>query len=172
MTHAIELSCGYKSLSESIQRTAERYPNDSRFSDGKCSKLKWAVERAKHYEEITGVSACMILDTWEANRDYWYVNYYQDANQPRLDDKSVRVFDTIEDMKHSIGTSGFRCPRCKGVSTNPKTCDSGEKIEKGKICDWKSWGLFGTMGQGVHIFVKTECHGQDAFTPISWEITP
>jgi hypothetical protein len=133
-----------------------------------CDKFKWIVDRAKHYEQKTGIPYLDIIDAWESNRTYWYENYYQEANQPEIKGDNVRVFDTVEQMKESIGDNGFRCPCCGGISTSPYECDSGI-IKNNKKCDWKSYGLFGTLGKGVSVFCKDKIKGETFFMPIAWE---
>jgi len=131
-------------------------------------KLAWIVARANHYAEKTGLTPEAILDAWEAKRDYWYMNYYQESRQPLINDDKVRVFETVADMLESMGKTGFRCPACEGVSKSPYECTTG--IEKhGKPCDWKVYGLFGHMGKGVSVFVKEKVAGESLFMPVAWE---
>lgn len=134
-----------------------------------CDKFKWVIERAKHYGESLDMNWEDILDSWEGRRSYWYMNYYQDANQPLIKADKVRVFDTVEDLHKSIGDKGFRCPSCGQVTTNPYECNSGYKVTKDKVCDWKVYGLFGSLGKGINVFVKSEMRSNDIFMPIAWE---
>ena len=133
-----------------------------------CDKFKWIIDRAKHYQEKLGIPWADILKSWEEKRDYWYLSYYQDCNQPEINSDKVRVFDTVEEMFESIGESKFRCPACGGVSTNPYKCNSGLEAE-GKKCDWKVYGLFGDLGKGVFVFCKDKVYGETIFKPLSWE---
>jgi hypothetical protein len=127
------------------------------------------LERANHYAEKTGLNASNILDTWEQYRSYWYMNYYQECNQPKIEIESVKVFDTIDELTVSFRGEGFRCPACGGVSSSPYKCTSGEEMSKGKICDWNVGGLFGDMGKGVYVFVKENLFGETIFMPLAWE---
>lgn len=157
---------GYKQLLQDVEK--DEGPA------GKCrdhdyrGKLNWVVARAKHYAEKTGLSAAEILNAWESKRDYWYMNYYQEVNQPEIKDGRVRVFDTVDEMLESIGKSGFRCPHCRSVSTSPYECNSGA-VAGGKPCDWKVYGLFGHLGRGVYVFVKEKLQGENIFLPVAWE---
>lgn len=126
-----------------------------------CDKFKWVIERAKHYGEKLGMDWQDVLTEWENNRDYWYMNYYQDAHQPLIKGDHVFVFDTSEDFLASIEAKGFRCPSCGGVSSNPYECDGG--------CNWKSYGFFRTLGKGVTIVVKQPFAVEEIFKPIAWE---
>lgn len=160
-------SAGYKKLLAAVER------DESGISKGMHNyraKLAWVLDRAKHYAEKTGLDAASVLDAWESARDYWYMNYYQDCNQPEIKGDSVRVFDTQEALLASVDGKGFRCPCCGGISKSPYTCDSGLPMpgEK-KTCDWKSWGLFGTLGKGVSVFVKDKMRGESFFKPVAWE---
>lgn len=167
----IEKSEGYQKL-----RAAILGDTKSGWSEkDRLEKLEFAVERAKHYEEKTGIPAGEMLTAWENARRYWYMNYYQNSNQPLIEGDTVRVFDTTEQMLESIGKDGFRCPNCNGVTTDPYECKSGLKVpllnsgEKLETCNWKVYGLFRSLGKGVYVFVKSELKGEHIFMPIAWE---
>lgn len=169
----INNSVGYKKLEKSVRNDCEDgekcftpYGCDK---EGKikcfhryCNKLKWIIERVKHYSEKTGLSAVEILNAWEKQRNYCYMNYYQDSKQPLINSENVKVFDTLDQLKISLKGKGFRCPVCNHISKNPYECDSKE-------CDWKSYGLLGTCGKGVTIFVKEKLQIDEIFKPIAWE---
>lgn len=160
------LNCpGYVRLIAAVEHDEKQ---DSRHWHDYRGKLAWIVARAKHYAEKTGLTAEAILDAWEGQRDYWYMNYYQDANQPLIKDGKARVFETLADLQASIGTSGFRCPACAGVSRSPYECTSG-KVTHGKTCDWKVYGLLGHLGKGVSVYVKEKLQGESIFMPVAWE---
>lgn len=164
---------GYQSLRAAVDRD---YAKDKSYQEGGRpfhdyeAKLNWTVDRAQHYGEALGVDPAEILNEWEKGRDYWYMNYYQDVNQPKIDAGHVRVFDTLHDLKVSVGGSGFRCPACGGISTGAYECDSGI-VRDGAPCDWKSYGLFGTLGKGAFVYVKEKLSGQTIFAPVAWENT-
>jgi hypothetical protein len=146
---------GYKKLVADVERDESKSPGFHNYR----ATLQFAVDRAEHYAEKTGLSAADILDAWESRRNYWYMNYYQDANQPLIREGVVRVFDTLEDLKTSLGKNGFRCPSCKGVSKSP--------YDHAAPCGWKVYGLF-KIG-GVTVFVKSELRQELIFMPIAWE---
>jgi hypothetical protein len=164
----IEQCDGYKKLLASVIADEKHDEGHGRkhFHNYR-EKLNWTIERAKHYAVRLNISPCEMLNTWESNRDYWYMNYYQDARQPLLDE-SVRVFETTDDLLKSIGKNGFRCPVCGGVSSDPYVCKT-KKVVDGKECDWKSSGLFGCLGKGVSVFVKEKLSGETFFMPVAWE---
>jgi hypothetical protein len=153
MTRKIEDSEGYAKLKAAVAKDQLKSPG---FHDYEA-KLQWIVDRAKHYAEKTGLEASDILDAWESDRGFWYMNYYQECNQPLLHGDKIRVFETLDDMFDSIGDLGFRCPACNGISKSPYECDSGLEMSEGNICDWKVYGLFTDMGKGVYVFVKDKC---------------
>lgn len=128
-----------------------------------CDKFRWVVDRAKHYESKLDIPWMEILKGWEDDRDYWFLNYYQEADQPLIDNKDVFVFDTIDDLYEKCGNK-FICPACKGISTDPYECNSDKKI-KGKKCDWKSYGLF--QFDLAYVYVKSLRKGNKIFKPVS-----
>jgi hypothetical protein len=147
----------YRALAATVEKEARRDSFHDYFG-----KLAWVVERARHYAAVTGLSAEQVLDCWEKNRRYWYMNYYGEWNQPRLDRKSVRTFESRDSFSAAIGSTGFRCPNCRGVSKDPYACTCDN-------CDWKAYGLFGTMGEGVTIVITTPFIVSHIFTPIAFE---
>ena len=81
--------------------------------------------------------------------------------------------DTVEDAVKSIGNAGFKCPCCGSVSKNPYKCNSGVVVEnlkggKSGVCDWKAYGLLGTLGKGVTIFIKEKLALDHIFKPVEW----
>lgn len=88
-----------------------------------CDKLKWIIERAQQYADTIGVTRDEVIDAWENNRDYWYMNYYQECNQPSLNG-SNRVLKFSEWNKELIERFGgnyenwkFVCPVCGHVQS-------------------------------------------------------
>ena len=179
-----EMSIGYDSLKAAVEKDCKGgndcfspigCKNPHPWSGGKgcfhkyCDTFVWAIARAKHYAEKMGLPWEDILDAWERDRKYWYLSYYQDCNQPVIEGDHVRVFDTVEQLKESVGEPKFRCPMCRGVSTSPSRCNTGLEMQKGKICDWAAFGLFGTLGKGVTVYCKVKLQSQHIFMPVAWE---
>ena len=133
-----------------------------------CNKFKWIIDRLKHYSHFTGINAVTILDAWEKDRSYWFMNYYQNSNQSKINNNDILILEDAADFKRQF-TRGFRCPSCGGISTNPFNCNSGIKNSNNKICNWKSYGFFGTMGKGTYIFMKDKALGQTIFKPLELE---
>ena len=125
----IELK-GFERLQAAVKSDEEKEPNFYDYQD----KLAWVVDRAKHYQEKTGIPYLEIIEKWEENRDYWYMNYYQDANQPLLTDENVCVFDTVDDFKKAVGQDGFYCPKCEGISKKPYECTCEKCEDHPRMC--------------------------------------
>jgi hypothetical protein len=145
------------------------YPGPKGCFHSYCNQFKWIIDRAKHYAEKTGLPWEEILNSWEADRSYWYMNYYQDGNQPEIKGDKVKVFETVDSMINSLGERKFRCPSCGGISSSPYKCDTGLEMSKGKVCDWNVHGLFRDLGKGVYVYCKDKIRGETIFMPISWE---
>lgn len=179
----LEESNGYKKLKKSVEHDIAdnlKYNKNFYCSFNKngcnnkgcyhkyCDTFKWVIERATHYAEVLKLSVSEILDIWEEDRDYWYMNYYQDCNQPLLKDvEDVYVFETNNDVMKSFNNKGFRCPNCKGISSHPQICNSKLSVNS-EVCDWKSFGLF-PFGL-VTVVVKKPFSITKIFKPIEWEI--
>lgn len=126
-----------------------------------CDKFKWVVDRASNYADSIGVTVPEILDAWEQKRTYWYMNYYQECNQPLIQN-GLTVYESQADFQKKIKTWEFRCPSCGGISTDPNKCTC-------EGCDWKSYGLLGTMGEGITIIFKDTLEMHHIFKPIAKE---
>lgn len=126
-------------------------------------KLSWIVERAEHYAEKLGTDAIAVMDAWESARDYWYMNYYQESKQPLISDQ-VRVFASADEAQAAFDNKGFRCPRCAKIGKSPYEC-------QGPDCDWKAYGLFGTLGKGLHVVLRDRMLGETIFYPVALEDT-
>jgi len=137
-----------KTYNELIEQIRKNLNDNERFA----KKLEWVKEMVKHYSEKLGFSELEILTAFEKRRDYWSANYYQEANFPRLD--GVDVYENFEEVMKRFPSKQFICPRCNGISTNPYECNSGKEMDKNKICDWKSYGLFRTLNGGYRFTIK------------------
>lgn len=127
-----------------------------------CDKFIWVIDRARHYSEKLGIPIGEIIQSWEEDRRYWYMNYYQDCNQPLIEANNVFIFENLEEMRQKCGKE-FICPCCKGISTNPYECNSGKMVGKKKKCDWKSYGFL--QFDLAFIYVKSERKGEKMFMP-------
>jgi hypothetical protein len=146
------------------QELSERNPDGSgRFDE----KRPWVESMIREYAATLRMRPEALFVAMESNRRYWSANYYQQANQPPLG--KIRVFETQAEVEAAIprGTL-FRCPACDGLSKHPTVCDSG-KIFGDKPCDWKAFGLLGTLGKGFRCVVKEKVLAGDfAVFEIFW----
>lgn len=127
-----------------------------------CDKYKWVMDRAKMYAEFTGQTVEEVIEAWEKDRSYWYMNYYQDCNQPEIKKESgmnvVKYDDWVSGLKKKFGEDAkqwkFKCPACGHIQCAQDFIDA--KIEnpenkvyfscigrwkKGTGCDWTLGGL-------------------------------
>lgn len=160
---------GYESLKASVLADIEKEsrgckqfhpegcPSKGECFHNYCDKFSWTIDRAKHYGEKTGEQWENILDAWEKDRDYWYMNYYQESNQPIISNID-RIFDNLKEVKKSIGSS-FICPNCKQIVNDPRSCSS---------CEWSAGGFLGTMCNGATFYVKETKLRYEIFWPVAW----
>lgn len=115
---------------------------------------KFIKVRFTEYAERLSLPVDRLIQSAEKNRGYSAINYYQEAVFPRITDK-IKIFETSEELRAVVGNEGFRCPACNGVSKDAYECDTGlpMKTRSGR-CDWKSYGLFGTLGRGFTCIVR------------------
>jgi hypothetical protein len=68
-----------------------------------CDKYKWVLDRATLYDERTGKTMDEIIELWERDRSYWYMNYYQDNKQPisglKIDKGLIEKYKSISEKK-------------------------------------------------------------------------
>ncbi|MGL6119194.1 MAG: hypothetical protein ACRC0V_01690 [Fusobacteriaceae bacterium] len=123
-------------------------------------KLEWVIERAKHYQLKTGTPYQKIINNWVKGMGYWYMNYFQECNQPLIMGENVKVFEKNKDVVESFKDSGFICPSCEKISTHPAKCIH---------CEWRANGLFGTFGKGITIIVKEDLSINEIFFPVAYK---
>lgn len=145
-------------LSEESRLTLEAIKQKGRDSwpgeegDRRAASIEKVLARVlPEYAKALDLSQDDILAALERRRDYSAINYYQDARLPPI--AGVPVYETTEAFTATIPSRKFRCPACDGISTNPNACNSGAETKDG-VCDWKSYGLFGTLGKGYRVVVK------------------
>lgn len=137
-------------------------------------KLQWIINRAKQYAMHLNTTYEEVIEKWEEKRDYWYMNFYQECNQPDLDESIVHVYDDVEAFKKDTYELGYRCPYCNEISKDPQRCDSGVKvklIDKNGLheCNWTSYGFLGTIGKGTYVLFKDKMVPHSIFVPIKFE---
>lgn len=161
-----------KEILQKIEKNArlqEREPRATHL----WNDVKKVIDRMlPQYSAFLGLPEVEILRAIEGKRDYWSPNYYQDSKWPDLGG-DVRVFKSQQEMMAAIGKMEFRCCTCNGITTNPYECNSGLEMEAGKTCDWKTYGLFRTMGHGLRFTFKDgfldNPKVDEIFMPIAFE---
>ena len=87
-------------------------------------KLKWVLERADQYAKACNTTRDRILEAWETKRTYWWINFYQECNQPNLEEHGttpvVMVKDWLKEAQERFGKEPldwkFACPCCKAYT--------------------------------------------------------
>jgi hypothetical protein len=82
-----------------VQKAAESKWTPMRKKAEFLHLFKWVLGRAQHYAHKTGIPMACILYNWERKRDYWWLNYYQDSQQPRFHSKSLKHEEHKENSK-------------------------------------------------------------------------
>jgi len=113
--------------------------------------VNFISDRIPEYAILLNTSLSEALDIVAKARRVNYANWFQDGNIPTL--KDVSIFETKAHFQSTFSSGNSICPACSGISTNYRVCNSGVIIKK-KICDWKAFGLFGTLNKGVKILIK------------------
>jgi hypothetical protein len=120
------------------------------------------------YSAVLSIPEPNLLAAFERRRNYSAINYYQESNFPNL--SGVVLLNDLDEFKQRYPSGKYLCPACGGESSNPYECDTGRPVNNGKPCDWKSYGLFGTMGKGMRIAFRSKFleHGkiEEIFKPI------
>ena len=98
---------GYMSLKEAM---TEDIRKNWRSKKESYFKFTWVIARAKHYAHCLNKPIEDVLNAWETGRNYWWLNYYQDCNQPKLN-KSLTV-------KPQKSTTYYR--KCKHYTTEER----------------------------------------------------
>jgi hypothetical protein len=78
---------GWKNLEKVVDEDEEK---DKKLCHDYRGKLKWISDRADYFAKKTGLAKDYIINFWESERNYWYMNYYQDCNQPIDNDREEK----------------------------------------------------------------------------------
>lgn len=155
----------YKKLKAELKRDVEREPKrKSSFR----KPLAFALRKCREYSKFLDLKPIEVLERMEEQRNYWFVNYYQESNFPKLDDKNIVVIKNIEEFKQRFPSHKYRCPACGSITTDCYECNSGKKMTgTKKVCDWKSYGLFTS---GFKVVCKEPFAVENIFRPIELEV--
>lgn len=138
----------------------------------RAEKLRAFIpDRLDHYSLHLGIEQEQLLRAWEEKRRVNAINHYQECHFP--DVSSVHVFKSLDEFKSRFTSGKFRCPSCEQETTDPYECNSGHVKSDDKACDWKAYGLFGTLGKGIEVIVLEDFMKTGAihsiFSPIELE---
>ncbi|MDD3037936.1 VVA0879 family protein [Bacteroides sp.] len=122
-----------------------------------CDTYKWVLERAEMYAKFAGVTKEEVIEAWEKDRHYWYMNYYQDCNQPLIIGGNVLTIHQwraklIERFGENPCDWKFVCPSCGHVQSGADFLAVGKDIQnaycscigrfkEGTGCKWSINGL-------------------------------
>jgi len=149
--HKVTLDMAVQIMMDESAKVPAGGGHDSREPEWK----KTIMEIVEHYAKHLELDAVSVFNALESSRTYWYANYYQWAKLPKLEG-DVYVYETEKEMLDAVQPArGFRCPACKAVTPDSTECHS-QVVKDGRVCNWKAYGLFGTMGEGVQILVKED----------------
>lgn len=116
--------------------------------------LEFIAKRLPQYATLMELPLDETLSQICALRTANYTNWFQDAHLPDL--SNVLVFDNTESFLNRFPSKQYRCPSCGGITHDPSTCNSGIEMAKGKVCDWKVYGLFGGLGKEIRVVIKDQ----------------
>ena len=81
---AVAASPGYKSMKATVAEEAQQSARRKRVPDIRYQQVfEFAINRAKHYSHVTGISIENILNAWEEQRTYSFLNYYDTYRKPK-----------------------------------------------------------------------------------------
>lgn len=162
-------------LLEKIRKEArDSWPGDEGMMREKRVE-EFVRKRCAEYSALLGFTEFQILEAMENGRDYSAVNYYSEHRFPPVG--CFTVYETTDDLLKAVaGDIRFRCPSCKGITTDPYACNSGLPMKTSSgVCDWKVYGLLGTMGEGYRFTIRDRfleiARIDEIFMPISFEKT-
>ena len=118
----------YEGLLAGIQAKCSGFSADS-----VVRTVQFIRQFTAEYAALLEVTPLEVLAAVEKARDYTAPNYYQQSNFPSL--KGVTVFASLGALQAAIPSKQFRCPCCSGVTSDPYTCNSGEKRKDGADCN-------------------------------------
>lgn len=160
-----EIKKGYESLKHDLDYWVKREPGRA---DEWKKHFDWALERAQQYADVLHTDRDTVLAAWEERRDYWFVNYYQECNQPDLTKKGnvVTLDEWVKEGESLFGKDKldwkFKCPACghiqsmrefKNAGLDPElayvNCASRHGLGGKKDCKWTIGGFLIVGGRYV-----------------------
>lgn len=140
----------------------------------RLQKIEFIKLKLLSYSQYLEMDMLDLLRAFEKARNVNCMNWYQEYNFPDL--LGVTIVKNKDEFLQRFPSKKFCCPFCSGETSKPQECNSGLKVEnikghKKTVCNWKSYGLFGTMGKGIRVLVVDEFLAGDGrvheiFSPI------
>lgn len=146
-------------MSTTLQKIKDSISDSGFDGSSKQTTIDFVVERSQHYADILKVPVEDVLSAWEAARNYATVNYYQNANFPKITG-DVLLMDSEKQFKDFCAGKGFMCGNCRKNIYSPYEC---------ALCGWKTWGLFGPGKGATFVVLKPAMRGQWIFRPYVME---
>ena len=148
---------GFKSLQEAKEHDIQEHWGPLEEIE---EQYKWVLERASLYAEKCHTTQEAVINAWETKRDYWWRNFYSEANQPDFN-KVATVYTMDEWKKEATRRFGpdkmnwkFKCPACSHIQSmrdfsnahlEPEraitNCASRYGIGGIKTCKWTTGGF-------------------------------
>ena len=89
----------------------------------------------------------------------WYIEQFGRTPDEGKEAKKEELATALSSMMYGGFEDRRRYEAALTAITDPYEC---------KACGWKVYGLFGDMGKGVFVYIKSELKGCNMFMPISW----
>ncbi len=168
----METEKGYASLIEAYNKDLTE---GSRKKEELDAHLGWVLSRAEAYATLCGTTRDGVLKGWERHRTYWWLNYYQECNQPdptRSGGTPVVLHaDWLKEGMRLYGPNmldwRLKCPMCGHEQTLRQFKDGGIDAERAitccasrfrlggrRDCKWTTGGLLPIGGAYI---VRSDC---------------
>ena len=91
------LKAAYTEEVKEAEREKVRFNRRPRREKEEFLKLfNWVISRAKHYAHHKNIPIEIILNEWEEKRGYWWLNFYQECNQPKITPRALKQRGTLK----------------------------------------------------------------------------
>ncbi|GEK52317.1 hypothetical protein [Vreelandella venusta] len=139
---AVSRSPGYQSLKAAYMQDVQeskKHQNPMRDKEEFLTKFRWVIGRAMHYAERQGRSIEEVLNEWEAKRDYWWLNFYQEGKQPKLSSgkpRNVKPIKPTTYVRSGGGHSRDPVRRFQSIRDTRRWIAREMRAHKGKKHRW------------------------------------
>ena len=136
---AVSRSPGYRSLKAAYMEDVGQKSRSFRKKPESYKHFQWVIGRAMHYAERQGRALEDVLNGWESERSYSWLNYYQPSRQPKLPSGKPRNVKPIKPATYArSGHFHSRDPirRFKSIRDTRRRLARDLRREKGKKDRW------------------------------------